>query len=109
MKVKEDKFKVLRKIAHNPDYSQRKMSKKLGISVGKLNYCINELRKKGLVKIQNFKNNENKFNRNSNQNYFYILTPRGIALKTKLTIDFMKRKLKEYDELKKELNINNEK
>ncbi len=109
MKIKEDKFEVLRKIAVNPYYSQRKISKKLGISLGKLNYCINELRKKGLVKIQNFKNNKNKFNKNSNQNYFYILTPRGIAIKTKLTLNFMKRKLKEYDELKKELKKNEEK
>ena len=58
---------------------------------------MNELKLKGLVKIQNFKKNKKKIN------YIYILTPRGLAQKTKLTINFMKRKIKEYDELKKEL------
>ena len=58
---------------------------------------MNELKLKGLVKLQNFKKNKKKIN------YIYILTPRGLAQKTKLTINFMKRKIKEYDELKKEL------
>ena len=69
----------------------------MGFSLGKLNYCIKALQLKGLVKIKNFKKNPNKIN------YLYVLTHRGIAEKTKLTLDFMKRKMKEYDELKKEL------
>lgn len=70
------------------------------MSLGKLNYCLNSLKKKGLIKIKNFKNNPNKMK------YAYIITPKGITLKTKLTINFMKRKMSEYDELKKELNSN---
>ena len=68
------------------------------ISLGKLNYCLKALKVKGLVKISNFKKNPNK------SNYIYILTPKGITQKTKLTINFMKRKMKEYEELKKEIN-----
>ena len=73
------------------------MAKELGFSLGKLNYCLNALKSKGLIKIKNFKKNPNKFN------YIYILTPKGINEKTKLTINFMKRKMREYDELKNEL------
>ena len=65
--------------------------------MGKLNYCLKALKRKGLIKIRNFEKNPNKLN------YIYVLTPRGIAEKTKLTLNFMKRKMKEYDELKKEI------
>ena len=65
--------------------------------MGKLNYCLKSLKKKGHIKLKNFQNNKNKIN------YAYILTPRGLAIKTKLTVNFMKRKMKEYDELAKEL------
>ena len=98
MNDKKDHFEVLRKINKKPNYSQRKLAKELGFSLGKLNYCLKALQKKGLVKIENFKKNPNKIN------YFYVLTPAGIAEKTKLTVNFMKRKMKEYDELKKELD-----
>ena len=93
----EDHFQLLRKIQKKPDTSQRELAESLGFSLGKLNYCIKSLQKKGLVKINNFKKNPNKLN------YFYILTPKGISEKTKLTLNFMKKKMKEYDELKKEL------
>ena len=93
----EDHLEVLRKIGKKPNSTQRELADELGFSLGKLNYCIKALQKKGLVKIENFKKNPKKIN------YFYILTPAGIAEKTKLTINFMKRKMKEYDELKKEL------
>tara|TARA_B100001057_G_scaffold500475_1_gene615777 strand:- start:16082 stop:16396 length:315 start_codon:yes stop_codon:yes gene_type:complete len=93
----ENQLNILRKINKNSEYTQRKMADDLGISLGKLNYCIKELKKKGLIKIKNFKKNPNKLN------YIYLLTPEGIAEKTKLTVNFMKRKMKEYDELKKEL------
>ena len=94
----EDHFEVLRKIQKQPQLSQRAMAKDLGFSLGKLNYCLNALVNKGLVKIQNFKKKENKV-----QHFKYVITPKGIAERTKLTIDFMKRKMKEYDQLKKEL------
>ncbi len=97
MNDKKDHFEVLRKINKKPNYSQRKLAKELGFSLGKLNYCLKALQEKGLVKVQNFKKNPDKLN------YIYLLTPKGVAEKTRLTIDFMKRKMKEYDELKKEL------
>ena len=93
----QDHFNVLRKINRNPKTTQRMLAKKLGFSLGKLNYCLQSLKDKGLVKIENFRKNTNKIN------YFYVLTPKGISVKTKLTINFMKRKMKEYDELKAEL------
>ena len=97
MKNNSDQFEVMRKIQNNPDSSQRAMAEELGFSLGKLNYCLKALKQKGLVKIRNFKKNPKKIN------YVYVLTPKGIATKTKLTINFMKRKMHEYDELKKEL------
>ena len=92
-----DHFNVLRKIQNKPNSTQRELANELGFSLGKLNYCLKALEQKGLVKIKNFKNNPNKIN------YFYVLTPKGIAEKTKLTINFMKKKMREYDELKSEL------
>ena len=100
-KDSQDYFNLLRSIQKKPNSSQRELAGDLGFSLGKLNYCLQALNKKGLVKINNFRNNNNKIN------YIYILTPKGISEKTKLTINFMKRKMKEYDELKKELGENN--
>ena len=97
MENNQDHFDVLRKIQKKPNSTQRELAIELGFSLGKLNYCLKALKKKGLVKIENFKKNPNKIN------YFYVLTPKGISEKTKLTINFMKRKMKEYDELKSEL------
>lgn len=97
MKNNQDHFDILRKIHKKPNYTQRELAFELGFSLGKLNYCLKALQKKGLVKIENFRKNPNKLN------YFYVLTPAGIKEKTKLTLNFMKRKMKEYDELKKEL------
>ena len=101
MKNNSDHFEVLRKIGSNPKATQRELAQKLGISLGKLNYCLSALKEKGLIKIQNFKSQKNKIK------YLYILTPKGISEKTKLTINFMKRKMKEYDDLKKELGDTN--
>jgi len=98
MKENQDYFNLLRIIQKKPDNTQRQLAKELGFSLGKLNYCLQALQNKGLVKINNFKKNPDKFN------YLYILTPKGVSEKTKLTISFMKRKMKEYDDLKKELN-----
>jgi len=97
MKNETDDFEILRKIKLNPNKSQRELAFELGFSLGKLNYCLKELKKKGLIKIKNFKKNPNKIG------YIYILTPKGISKKTKLTLNFMKKKMKEYDELKKEI------
>lgn len=99
-KNNQDYLDVLRKIEKKPSQSQREMANELGFSLGKLNYCLKALKNKGFVKINNFKKNPNKFN------YLYILTPKGLSAKTKLTLMFMKRKMKEYDELKKELDKN---
>jgi len=95
---RQDHFNILREIKKKPTSSQRQLAKSLGFSLGKLNYCIKALQKKGLVKIQNFKKQKNKV-----EYIRYILTPKGLSLRTKLTLNFMKRKMKEYDELKKEL------
>jgi len=95
--MNQEQFNVLRKLSKNPKANQRMLASELDISLGKLNYVINELKKKGLIKIQNFKKNPNK------AGYLYLLTPKGIAEKTNLTINFMKKKLKEYEELKKEI------
>ena len=92
-----DELEILRKIDNRNFNSQRKIADDLGISLGKLNYCLKALKEKGLIKYSNFKKNKNK------KNYLYILTPKGIAHKTKLALNFMKRKMREYDELKKEL------
>ena len=92
-----DQLNILRKLVKNPSTTQRKLAKELGFSLGKLNYCMKSLRNKGLIKISNFKKSKNKIK------YIYILTPSGIAKKTRLTLSFMKRKMKEYDELQKEI------
>ena len=93
----QDHFNVLRKIQNNPYSTQRELARQLGVSLGKINYCISALKNKGLVKISNFKKNPNKIG------YIYLLTPKGLSIKTQLTLNFMKRKMKEYDELKKEI------
>ena len=98
MKNKQDHLDILRKINNKPESTQRQLAKELGFSLGKLNYLLNALKAKGLIKINNFKKNPNKIN------YIYVLTPRGIVEKTNLTLNFMKKKLKEYGELKKEID-----
>ena len=98
MKDDQDHFNVLRKIQNKPASTQRELAEDLGFSLGKLNYCLKALKSKGLVKISNFRKNPNKIN------YFYMLTPRGFSEKSKLTINFMKRKMKEYEELKREIS-----
>ena len=82
----EDEFNLMRQLNRSPKSSQRELADNLGFSLGKLNYCLKALQKKGLVKINNFRNNKNKVN------YIYLLTPKGISKKTKLTINFMKKK-----------------
>ena len=97
MDENQDNFNVLRKIQQKPKSTQRELAGELGFSLGKINYCLKALKNKGLVKIRNFKKNPNKMN------YIYVLTPKGISEKSNLTINFMKKKMKEYEELKKEI------
>jgi len=94
----QDHFEVLRKIHRKPKSSQREIAEDLGFSLGKLNYCLKALQEKGLVKIQNFRKQHNKV-----KYIQYLLTPKGLVERTRLTINFMKKKMKEYEELKKEL------
>jgi EPS-associated MarR family transcriptional regulator len=93
----ELQFRVLRLLETNPHLSQRELSKSLGASLGGVNYCLNALIAKGAVKIENFKNNQNKWV------YAYLLTPQGIAEKTALTGSFLKRKMQEYEQLRQEI------
>ena len=98
MNDNQDHFNVLRQVKNKPRSSQRELAQDLGFSLGKLNYCLKALKNKGLIKIKNFKKNPNKLN------YIYILTPKGVSATTQLTLNFMKRKMKEYDELRKEID-----
>ena len=100
MENNQDNLNILRKIQSKSDITQRDLANELGFSLGKLNYCLKALKIKGLIKIKNFEKNKSKMN------YMYLLTPKGIYAKTKLTINFMKKKMTEYDELQKELGEN---
>jgi EPS-associated MarR family transcriptional regulator len=97
-KIQEDThFRIMRILQENPDLTQRELAEKLGMSVGGLNYCLNALIDKGLVKMQNFSSSKNKFK------YVYLLTPVGIAEKVTLTALFLSRKMEEYEALKLEI------
>lgn len=98
MDKNQDYLNVLRKINNKPNLTQRKLAEELGFSLGKLNYCLKALQVKGLVKIKNFRKNPNKIK------YIYVLTPAGISQKAKLIYNFMQKKIKEYEELKRELD-----
>ena len=90
-------IKIFRELEKAPEQSQRALSKRCGVSLGSIHYCINALVDKGYVKAKNFKNAQNKLA------YAYILTPSGINLKKELTITFLKRKHAEYEALQKEI------
>ncbi len=100
MKNTENHFEVLRRIKKAPELTQRKLAADLGFSLGKLNYCLKALKRKGLVKLKNFKKKNNKI-----KYLGYVITPKGISYRTKLTLNFMQKKMREYDELKKELDF----
>ena len=102
MDRKQNYLDILRSLEKKPNLTQRKLASKLGFSLGKLSYCLKSLQEKGLVKMKNFSKSKTKIK------YIYKLTPHGIAEKTKLTINFMNKKMKEYEELKKELEKKNE-
>ncbi len=90
-------FRVMRTLQENPDLTQRELSKKLGISLGAMNYCLKGLMEKGLVKMNNFASSKNKFG------YVYVITPRGLAEKAAITHRYLKRKMNEYEALKAEI------
>ena len=89
---------LLRKLESNPKYTQRELSQEMGVSLGKVNYCMKKLTEKGLIKLTNFTHNPNKMG------YAYLLTPQGIDEKSRLTFSFLKKKVIEYEILKKEIN-----
>jgi len=96
--ISEDtRFRVLRLIDENPNASQREIAIALGVSLGGVNYCLRALVGKGLIKIENFRKSGNKLG------YLYLLTPEGLAEKTRLTEAFLRRKVAEYEALRKEI------
>lgn len=99
MLTDEYRYKILKLVEENPEISQRELAEALGISLGKVNYCIKALIKVGVLKVSNFKNSKNKLA------YMYLLTPTGIEEKTKITIRFLKNKMQEFEVLRREINI----
>ena len=97
MNNKDIRLDLLRKIQANSQYTQRELSQEMGISLGKVNYCMQKLTEKGWVKLINFSRNSNKLG------YMYLLTPKGIEQKALLTTLFLKTKLEEYEMLKDEI------
>jgi len=97
MSKDQNHLDILRKIDKNPKTNQRSLAKELGLSLGKLNYCLKELNRKRLIKMANFSKNKKKLS------YIYLLTPKGILRKTELTYFFLKRKSAEYEELQREI------
>jgi EPS-associated MarR family transcriptional regulator len=93
----EEVLKVLREITKNPEMTQRELSSRLGISLGKINFLMNALIQKGFVKAHNFKNSKNK------KAYLYYLTSRGFEEKARITYRFLRRKMKEYEQLNEEI------
>jgi EPS-associated MarR family transcriptional regulator len=90
-------YGLLKTLEENPGLSQRDLAKRLGISLGKVNFCLKALVDKGSLKIDNFRNSENKLA------YAYLLTPRGVEEKARITVAFLKHKMQEYEQLKKEI------
>ena len=93
----EIRYRLLKLLENNPNLTQRQMAEEMGLSLGKFNYCIKELAKKGIVKIERFTTSDRK------AAYMYLLTPRGIEEKARITAGFLKRKLGEYEEIKQEI------
>jgi len=90
-------YKLYKLIEANPGINQRELARELGVSLGKVNYCLQALIHKGAVKTRKFCNNKKK------SSYLYILTPQGIEDKARITVQYLRRKMKEYDELREEI------
>ena len=99
MNNKDIHLDLLRKLEVNPEYTQRELSQEMGVSLGKVNYCMKKLIGKGWIKLKSFRDNPNK------AGYAYLLTPKGIEEKARLTITFLKIKMEEYEMLKDEIRI----
>ena len=95
--MEEAHLKLLRLIESRPHLTQRQVARELDMSLGKVNYCVKALIDKGWIKARNFRNNKNKLS------YAYLLTPRGIEQKAVITLHFLRRKMTEYEALKKEI------
>lgn len=93
----EVRYKILKRLTADPNTSQRDLARELDVSVGKVNYCLQALIEKGFVKVNNFRNNKNKLA------YAYLLTPRGVEEKARVTVSFLQRKVREYAELQEEI------
>jgi len=93
----EEVLKVLREITKTPETTQRELSSRLGMSLGKVNFLVNALIQKGLIKAHNFKNSNNK------KGYLYYITPRGFEEKAKITYSFLRRKIVEFEQLENEI------
>jgi EPS-associated MarR family transcriptional regulator len=94
---KQNKFQILQSLEQDSNFTQRQLSNNLGVSLGKINYCLKSLIEKGFISVNNFRNNKNKIQ------YSYLLTPNGVEEKAKLTLDFIRIKTQEYDTLKQEI------
>ena len=97
MANKQSQYQILKSLEQDPNYTQRRLSKDLDLSLGKVNYCLRSVVEKGFVKIDNFKNNKNK------GQYSYLLTPKGIEEKSRMIVEFIKIKTQEYEQLKNEI------
>ena len=95
--IEDAHFRLLRLLEARPELSQRDLARELGTSLGKTNYCLNALIEKGWVKVRNFRNSRNKLG------YAYLLTPRGVESKASIAVQFLKRKMTEYETLKAEI------
>ena len=93
----ETHLKVLRQLEENPDLTQRELATALGISLGKANYCLKALVEKGWIKANNFKNSRNK------AAYVYLLTPNGLEEKARITVRFLKQRIRDYEQIKREI------
>jgi len=97
--VTEDaQYRLLKLLERNPEATQREIARELGVSLGKVNYCLRALVDKGLLKAKNFKNSSNK------RAYVYVLTPQGIEAKAKISVRFLQRKIAEYEALRLEID-----
>ncbi len=91
-------YGLLKTLENNPSLSQRDLAKRLGISLGKVNFCINALVEKGCLKVNNFRNSDNKLA------YAYLLTPKGVEQKARMTVEFLQIKVQEYERLRAEID-----
>jgi EPS-associated MarR family transcriptional regulator len=99
MLTDEYRYKILKILDANPEISQRDMARELGVSLGRVNFCLKALIQVGLLKASNFRNSHNKLA------YMYLLTPSGIEEKTAITARFLKIKMQEYDDLRVEIEL----